>query len=289
MPNADAGGVAMVDQGLYVFPCRSDKTPAIAGGHKSATNDPRMIEQWRGYPLMAAPTGARNDFDIVDIDRGAEDWLMNYECSRGLPSTRIVGTRSGGLHLYFKHYEGMRCSAGLLAKNVDIRGEGGYAIIKGAGYRVLSEAAIASWPEPMLELLREAEEARRGRYTAPSPSFHVSQVSTGAGADDRFVPLVLHYNIVSRMRGAPPINQRRVRGVLRRLVRATENRNYELYWAGLQFRELIGANIIGRSDVEKLMFMAAQINGYVSKRGEKQTRDTIGSGLDAAWLNTGET
>ena len=148
--------------GLHVFPCRGDKTPAIAGGFKSATNDPRIIDQWRGYPLMGAPTGAHNGFDVLDIDRGGGDWLSLYEATHGLPATRIVGTRSGGLHLYFKHHDGMRCSAGLLAQNVDIRSEGGYIILwDRAGCRVLSDAPPAPWPGPMLELLHEATEAKR--------------------------------------------------------------------------------------------------------------------------------
>jgi hypothetical protein len=214
--------------------------------------------------------------------------MMMFEATYGpLPVTRVVGTPSGGQHYYWKHHPGLRLSAGVLAPNIDIRTTGGYAIVKGPGYRTLVDAEIAPWPGPMLELLEEATAVRR-TPSPPHSAFHVSQVQSG-GEEDRFVPPVLHYNIVSRMRGAPPINQRRVRGILRRLVRATENRNYELYWAGLQFRELINENIIGRSDVEKLMFMTAQLNGYVQKRGEKQTRDTIRSGLEAAWLETRET
>ena len=103
----------------YVFPCFRNKTPAIAGGFYAASNDPQLINRWRWqYPLTGAPTGPVNDFDVLDIDRGGEDWLMNYECSHGPLSTRIVGTQSGGLHIYFQHHAGMKCSAGLLAPNV---------------------------------------------------------------------------------------------------------------------------------------------------------------------------
>src|SRR3974390_2290144 len=95
--------------GLHLFPCRFDKSPAVAGGFKSATDEPAIIDLWRKQsPLRAAPSGAVNGFDVLDVDRGGEDWLALYEAQYGLPSTRIVATRSGGLHHYFHHRVGMK-------------------------------------------------------------------------------------------------------------------------------------------------------------------------------------
>jgi hypothetical protein len=74
-----------------------------------------------------------------------------------------------------------------------------------------------------------------------------------------------------------------VRGILRPVVEARENRNQRLYEAALQMRELIGAGIIDRTSVEELLFMAMELNNYVTEkeRGAERAQKTIQSGLDA--------
>jgi hypothetical protein len=114
------------------------------------------------------PTGERSDLDVLDVDRGGEDWLVQYKETHGLPPTRIHSTRSGGLHIFWRYHPGLRCSAGLIAPSVDVRSTGGYVILWNlAGCAVLSEGPIAPWPVPMLELLHEAEEAKRAIATKP--------------------------------------------------------------------------------------------------------------------------
>jgi hypothetical protein len=273
-----------VELGLHVFPCRSDKTPACPRGFYDAVPHDRSADLFRRYPgpLTGMRCGAVNEIDVLDLDvEGGLAWLVEYECTYGpLPATRIVATKSGGLHYYWQHRNGMGISAGLLGEGVDIRGEGGYAIMwDRAGCRVLSDAPIAEWPGPMLELLREATEARRGRYAA----LKSLGVWSGAGACGGRVPWPLHCEILELMEGAPDLNQRRVRGILRPVVEARENRNRTLYEAALQFRELIGAGIIVRDSVEQLLFMCMEINGYVAAKvnGAGRARGTIRSGLNA--------
>jgi hypothetical protein len=224
--------------------------------------------------LVAAPTGAVNDFDVLDVDRGGEDFMMMFECTYGpLPATRVVSTPSGGQHYYWKHRPGLRLSASRLAKNVDVRTTGGYAIVKGAGYRTLVNAPVAPWPEPMLMLLEEARHAS-------APKAHGLGVAAGWHG---LLPRPLWFKVIEVMNGAPELNQRRVRGILRPVVEARENRNQSCYQAALQFRELINANIIGRGSVEGLLFMCMELNGYVEEKvnGAGRARGTIGSGLNA--------
>ena len=269
----------MMLEHLYVFPCRADKTPACPRGFYAAVPHDKSADLFRRYPgpLTAAPTGPVNGFDILDVDLGAEHFMMLYECTHGpLPPTRIVASPSGGQHYYFQHRPGLRCTAGLLAPNIDIRAEGGYAIISGPRYRLLCSEPIAPWPSPMLQLLHEATEARR-----PAPNPFCASPVTIANQGDRFVPKPLQSKINEVMRGARLLHQRRSRGILRPLVEARDGRNWALYEAALQFRELISAGIIDRAGTEKLLFLASELNGYVALRGEYSAKRTIKSGLEA--------
>ena len=263
----------------YVFPCFRNKTPAIAGGFYAASNDPQLINRWRWqYPLTGAPTGPVNDFDVLDIDRGGEDWLMNYECSHGPLSTRIVGTQSGGLHIYFQHHAGMKCSAGLLAPNVDIRSTGGYVILwDRAGCQVLSNAPIGPWPSKMLELLHEATEARQRPAGYP---LRGTQMVWQPSQADHEVPRELYFKVCRSMAPNSPLRyKRRVLGLLNVLVRKTDGRNHALNTIGFAFRELIGAGVITRTNVESLLIDASTLNGYIGKRARDAAERTIRSGL----------
>lgn len=266
---------------LYVFPVLDDKSPACPRGFKAAVCEPDQIAdlfQRCPGPLVGAPTGAVNGFDVLDVDVGGQDWLSLYDATHGLPATRIVATRSGGLHIYFQHRPGMTCTQDLPAPGIDIRSTGGYVILwNWAGCKVLSDVPIAPWPGPMLELIHEAEQAKR--VPTPTPD-RVAPVLI-ANQGDRFVPKLLHNKIIELMRGARGINQRRARGMLRPLVEARSSRNHALYRAALQFRELVEPGIIARANAEELLFLSAQLNGYVEKRGKAAAWGTIKSGLDA--------
>jgi bifunctional DNA primase/polymerase-like protein len=117
------------DSGIPCFPCRSDKTPACRGGFRRATVAPELLTQlWRRYPgeLIGVPTGEASGLFVVDVDSAkrpeAGEWLQ--QVSPRLPETRRHQTRSGGLHLIFKHRSGLKTSAGKLAIGVDTRGKG---------------------------------------------------------------------------------------------------------------------------------------------------------------------
>jgi hypothetical protein len=67
---------------------------------------------------------------------------------------RIHQTRSGGLHFVFQHIPGVRNSQGRLAKGVDTRGEGGYAIWwPAARCPVMSDVPPALWPQWLFDAL----------------------------------------------------------------------------------------------------------------------------------------
>jgi Bifunctional DNA primase/polymerase, N-terminal len=122
--------------GLPGFPCRdtpknkaTDKTPLTKNGFHDASADPHKIrEMFSRRCLIGVATGTLSGFDVLDVDprNGGREW---YEANKHkLPATRIHRTRSGGIHLLFKHLAGLRNSAGKVAPGIDVRGDGGYVI-----------------------------------------------------------------------------------------------------------------------------------------------------------------
>ena len=124
--------LALADQGLAVFPCHADKRPATPHGFKDASAEPEAVRKlWQAFtaPLIGIATGAVSDLAVLDIDakhaEAREWWLTHRE---RLPITRTIRTRSGGLHLWFRHAPGLKCSAGVIAPGIDVRADGGYVI-----------------------------------------------------------------------------------------------------------------------------------------------------------------
>src|SRR5690242_9476568 len=116
--------------GYAVFPCREDKKPATPHGFKDASKDPDEIaELWRRFPgdLIGVATGAASGVSVLDVDvkhDAARAWWRQHE--QLLPTTRTYRTRGGGMHLYFRHSDGVKNTEGILAEGVDTRGSGGY-------------------------------------------------------------------------------------------------------------------------------------------------------------------
>jgi hypothetical protein len=129
-------------QGLPVFPCvyapgeKRNKKPHTHHGFKDATTDPQVITRWwTQWPEahVAIATGKPSGIVVLDLDvdekkgKNGPAEIPDWE-SR---SNVIVRTPRGGVHLWFK-YEPERpilSSSDKIAKSVDVRGDGGYAIV----------------------------------------------------------------------------------------------------------------------------------------------------------------
>ena len=142
--------------GMPVFPCRADKKPACRHGFHDASRDPATIKRMfasRSAALIGVPTGEASGIDVLDVDprHGGAVW---YEANlHRLPATRAHRTQSGGLHLLFLHAPGVRNSESRAAAGIDVRGDGGYAIVPPSlGYTVADDAPPAHWPDWLLSL-----------------------------------------------------------------------------------------------------------------------------------------
>ncbi len=194
--------------GYAVFPVRDDKSPACLGGFKSAAKDADAIDElWKRFPapLIGVATGEVSDLAVLDLDRkhpeAARWWRLN---ETRLPATRTYRTRSGGVHLYFRHRAGLRCSAGRPVPGVDVRCEGGYIIFWFAGgLECLDNSPRAEWPAWL------TGEVAPPPPPAPNPRWRDAPPSTRAIAA-----------IVEKVAGA-----------------AAGNRNAVLFWAACRMHE----------------------------------------------------
>jgi hypothetical protein len=131
---------------LLRFPCSNGKRPLIAGGFYGARRD--WLDD-SAFPLVGVRTGSANGFDCVDIDPEGQDWYrLNFDA---LPTTRAHSTPRG-LHLFFRHVEGLRSSTGRIAKGVDVRAENAYVIFWPREGLPFEDWPICEWPTWLLRL-----------------------------------------------------------------------------------------------------------------------------------------
>lgn len=162
----------LAESGFAVFPCRDTKAPACPHGFKQASHDPHILrELWHLYPgpLIGVATGVASDLAVLDLDAkhtAAGEWWKTNRAR--LPHTYTVRTRSDGLHLWFRHQPGLRCSAGKIALGCDVRGEGGYVIAwHAAGFPMLRDTSLAPWPAWLVDMGRPAPVVRAERPAIP--------------------------------------------------------------------------------------------------------------------------
>jgi len=165
--------------GWPVFPCGESKAPAIpkaegGAGFRDASTDPETVRRMfshRNAALIGIPTGPASGFGALDIDvrhDAARAWLVAAEPR--LPATRTYRTRSGGLHLLFRHVEGVRNSESLIAKGIDTRGDGGFIVFWfAAGFECFDMSPIGDWPVWLLEALRQKPIAPRMAPSSARP------------------------------------------------------------------------------------------------------------------------
>jgi hypothetical protein len=150
--------LALGSEGRPCFPCRTDKSPATPHGFKEATccaGGLRDLWRRRPGPLVGVVTGEASGIDALDLDKGhAEASLWWAENRHRLPATRTHRTRSGGLHLLFRHTYAVRCTVGRIAPGVDTRGDGGYLIWwPAAGFPVIRDLSPVPWPAWLFDIL----------------------------------------------------------------------------------------------------------------------------------------
>jgi Bifunctional DNA primase/polymerase, N-terminal len=235
----------LATSGTPVFPCLADKRPATPHGFKDACADGTALrELWRRCPgvLVGVPTGEVTGFDALDLDtkhNEAKEWWQHNR--HRLPTTRVHRTRSGGLHLLFKHDGSVHGTAGKVALGVDTRGNGGYLVWwPASGFPVLSDAPLAPWPDWLLAELR------------PKPRTAVSNTNVYCG-DDRWL-----------------------RGLIHTVATAPEGqRNSILFWAACRAGEAIRAGKGAEDFVIGVLRESAMHAGLTLREAQQTIRSGI--------------
>jgi hypothetical protein len=244
---------------LPAFPLAWDKRPATPHGWKDATVDPAEFADLMGAfpgPLIGVPTGEASGLDVLDVDPQGLGWLRQHE--RELPPTRVHRTRRG-LHLLFRHHDGLRNSAGKIAPGVDVRADGGYVVWwPAAGLRISNHDVLAPWPA---WLLREIGSERRIGTAPISPylSDDVGAMRAALAAHPRIVSPAskeASYATAALNNGFSNVASRRPPGRGGMVER-------EAYKIG----GLAGAGCISAADVFEMLMLACEENGLVRKDG----------------------
>lgn len=287
-PAGQMGRITLEGRPLPIFPCLANKKPACPHSFDQAVTDPIDVAMlWQNYsaPLIGVPTGFRSDLDVLDIDprNGGHRWYHEHRAD--IPPTRTHETPSGGRHLLFRHSRGLRCSAGRIARGVDVKADGGYAIWWPAALcSVLVEGPIAEWPQWLLELARSRPRFATGNGGLPAHKGNGPQMAEAMAGVER-IPKPLYFEVLRLVPLSDTVtrhHQRRVNGILSIVTQRREYRNDGLNVAAYCFRELIEAGVASREVAERLLFGAAQVCGYVAKDGEAAAMATIRSGLGSA-------
>jgi len=184
LPSADQGGnrnlanwIALAAGGIATFPAGPDKRPLLKNWQTKATTDPDTIRAWDNrWPdaMPAMPTGDLNDLAVLDLDvrdDGRDGIAAASDLGVDLSRAFTVRTPSGGLHLYYRHRDGLTNAAAHLPDGMDVRGQGGFVIAPGAvlpdgrAYKVKRGCDLADlellprFPAKLLPPVREERQA----------------------------------------------------------------------------------------------------------------------------------
>lgn len=265
----------MGERMIPVFPLvPNDKVPVIAGGHgyKDATNDPKVLAEWRArYPdaNWGMPTGAVSGYDVFDIDlprpekgktADGRKTFVELERIHGEVNTRVVITPSGGMHLYFQARPDVEKAADPLP-GIDVKSDGGYVVIPpseidGEPYRWLdgldlTRAPAAPWPEWLLEIVRKKDRAP----AAPAPQPATFDGGTAWG--DKSILL-----IAEELASVPAGGR-------------DNKRNAICFRVG----RMVAAGHVSYDDALSAMLMACERNGLHDDLGDRELRKRCESGL----------
>lgn len=239
------------------------KHPRTRNGLDDATTDEVTIRKWWGRDAgsnIGIVTGARSGIVVLDVDgrEGLKNWGELEKRHGATPSSFLVTTPRGGVHLYLAH-PGRRVpnTAGKLAANIDVRGDGGYVVahpsnaINGRGWRQWTGAGCEGWLDGTAELVPMPE------WMSPVVKPAVARPASPGGSIGRYAQTALDAEC-GRVALAPE-----------------GTRNHVLNRAAFSLGQLVGGGALDAGHVVAALLEAAARAGLEGREAER----TIASGL----------
>lgn len=251
----------LAGRGIKVHPVDHTKHPATRHGFLDATTDRAMIMAWWSLSpdhLVSIPTGGTSGIDVLDIDGPkhpeAAEWFKQR--SARLPKTRVHQTRSGGLHILFRHDRPMRCGAGVytdkdVTPGIDIKADGGAIIFwPASGFPVLDDSPIVDWPAWL---------RREVTYRPPAPKIDL---------DMSLPPDEMARDLIDR--------------AMAEVMRAPiGTRNHTLNRAAFFLaRKLSSLRLSSRREAEAMLLASGMAAGL----NQHEVRQTTASGISKGWV-----
>jgi hypothetical protein len=241
--------IGYANVGIPVFPCllqdegdKKAKAPYTDHGFKDASTNENQIKcWWANHPnaSIGIPTGKSSGLVVIDIDprnggNHSLQGLIDENCP--LPETLTAITGGGGTHYYFK-YSGreIRCSNGKIAPGIDIKADGGYAIIPPSGHESgknyfwdgdFDLDAVADTPPWLLDLIDSADQIIDKPISEgnPIPEGHRNTtLASLAGGMRRngmsFNEILPSIHAVNQSRCVPPLPETEVQTIIKSICR----------------------------------------------------------------------
>ncbi|MGM0377048.1 MAG: bifunctional DNA primase/polymerase [Bacteroidota bacterium] len=181
-------------KGLPVFPCTKEKTerlnpkqPLTKNGFYDATTDHEQIKRWwQQHPdaLIGMPTGEKSGMWVLDVDSYKPEGQQSFEWliknNGDLPKTCTSKTGGGGKQFFFQwpgNGTNIKNSGSVIAKSVDVRGNGGYVVLPPSGhpsggqYEWIEKVPPAKAPDWLIDLVKEKPELEIKLHTGDSGAY----------------------------------------------------------------------------------------------------------------------
>ena len=195
--------LAYADAGRRVHPVHPQTKRPLTRWSQSATTEPdRVRALWETFPTASIGMCTGDGIVVIDVD------IDSPEPDSSLAQTRTARTRKGWHHIY-SSADPIRCSVGVIAEHIDVRGENGYVVAPPSpGYSWHNDAAIQPLPPELLWAIRQHSstpsqpgrrfefqthvgEGQRNSYIAAMAG---SAIRNGYDDLDELLPLVAEHN-----------------------------------------------------------------------------------------------
>ena len=260
--------------GFVVFPCQTNgKAPATGHGYKDATDNEWILGEWSNRnngANVGIPTGEVNGITIVDLDIYKDGGTSVRSLEKQgfiFPPTVEARTGKGGRHLFYKYVKGLRNSASRLARNVDIRSDGGYVVAPGS---YLSE--VNDKTGEVIEGPYEWVNHPSGMDMAEFPAWALLKLMR----DVKRPAARLSQQAISQIK-RPDGN---THGLHQFAAGASNGeRNTSLFWAGCQYYDQVAIGVTSRKTAVDELHHAAKSSGL----DPVETPKTIASALSGKY------